>query len=128
MPVRVGELDDLAPIRALLGNRVDDATELASQLEAGQCLVHGGGSGIDGVAIVRPRHFYGRDFVDLLLVETVYDLLSGKAAIAAAHRAMVRHGRVVPIQAQVTIELTGRMRTNFVASPLSHYDLRKSHS
>src|SRR5580692_2174815 len=47
--------------------------------------------------------------VDLLLVETVYDLLSGKAAIAAAHRAMVRHGRVVPIQAQVTIELTGRM-------------------
>src|SRR5580692_6317025 len=47
--------------------------------------------------------------VDLLLVETVYDLLSGKAAIAACHRAMVRHGRVVPIQAQVTIELTGRM-------------------
>ena len=47
--------------------------------------------------------------VDLLVVETVYDLLSGKAAIAACHRAMVRHGRVVPIQAQVTIELTGRM-------------------
>jgi 5-methyltetrahydrofolate--homocysteine methyltransferase len=47
--------------------------------------------------------------VDLLLVETMYDLLSGKAAIAACHRAMVRHGRVVPIQAQVTIELTGRM-------------------
>ena len=43
------------------------------------------------------------------MVETVYDLLSGKAAIAACHRAMVRHGRVVPIQAQVTIELTGRM-------------------
>ena len=47
--------------------------------------------------------------VDLLLVETMFDLLSGKAAIAACHRAMVRHGRVVPIQAQVTIELTGRM-------------------
>jgi 5-methyltetrahydrofolate--homocysteine methyltransferase len=47
--------------------------------------------------------------VDLLIVETIYDLLSGKAAIAACHRAMVRHGRVVPIQAQVTIELTGRM-------------------
>jgi 5-methyltetrahydrofolate--homocysteine methyltransferase len=47
--------------------------------------------------------------VDVLVVETVYDLLSGKAAIAACHRAMVRHGRVVPIQAQVTIELTGRM-------------------
>jgi 5-methyltetrahydrofolate--homocysteine methyltransferase len=47
--------------------------------------------------------------VDLLLVETMYDLLSGKAAIAACHRAMARHGRIVPIQAQVTIELTGRM-------------------
>ncbi len=47
--------------------------------------------------------------VDLLLIETMFDLLSGKAAIAACHRAMARHGRVVPIQAQVTIELTGRM-------------------
>jgi len=47
--------------------------------------------------------------VDLLLVETVFDLLSGKAAIAACHRAMARTGRLVPIQAQVTIELTGRM-------------------
>lgn len=47
--------------------------------------------------------------VDLLLVETMFDLLAGKAAIAACHRAMARHGRVVPIQAQVTIELTGRM-------------------
>ena len=47
--------------------------------------------------------------VDLLVVETMYDLLSGKAAIAACHRAMARHGRIVPIQAQVTIELTGRM-------------------
>jgi 5-methyltetrahydrofolate--homocysteine methyltransferase len=47
--------------------------------------------------------------VDLLLIETMFDLLSGKAAIAACHRAMARHGRVVPIQVQVTIELTGRM-------------------
>jgi 5-methyltetrahydrofolate--homocysteine methyltransferase len=47
--------------------------------------------------------------VDVLLVETIFDLLSGKAAIAACHRAMARLGRVVPIQAQVTIELTGRM-------------------
>ncbi len=47
--------------------------------------------------------------VDLLLIETMFDLLSGKAAIAACRRAMARHGRRVPIQAQVTIELTGRM-------------------
>ena len=39
----------------------------------------------------------------------MYDLLGAKAAITAAHRAMARHGRRVPVQAQVTIELTGRM-------------------
>ena len=47
--------------------------------------------------------------VDLLLVETMYDLLAGKAALNACFRAMARHGRTVPVQAQVTIELTGRM-------------------
>jgi 5-methyltetrahydrofolate--homocysteine methyltransferase len=47
--------------------------------------------------------------VDLLLVETVYDLLQAKAAINAAKRAMVATGRRVPLQVQVTIELTGRM-------------------
>jgi 5-methyltetrahydrofolate--homocysteine methyltransferase len=47
--------------------------------------------------------------VDLLLVETVYDLLQAKAAIVACRRAMAAVGRQVPIQVQVTIELTGRM-------------------
>src|SRR5580658_8728032 len=47
--------------------------------------------------------------VDLILVETVYDLLQAKAAINAAKRAMVAVGRRVPLQVQVTIELTGRM-------------------
>ena len=46
---------------------------------------------------------------DLLLIETCYDLLQGKAAIQAARRAMRHAGREVPIQVQVTIELTGRM-------------------
>jgi 5-methyltetrahydrofolate--homocysteine methyltransferase len=47
--------------------------------------------------------------VDFLLVETVFDLLSGKAAINGARRAMAATGRQVPLQVQVTIELTGRM-------------------
>ena len=47
--------------------------------------------------------------VDLLLVETVFDLLGAKAAINGARRAMVAVGRQVPLQVQVTIELTGRM-------------------
>src|SRR5271165_3676890 len=47
--------------------------------------------------------------VDLVLIETCYDLLQAKAAIQGARRAMHHAGRQVPIQVQVTIELTGRM-------------------
>jgi len=47
--------------------------------------------------------------VDLLVVETVYDLLSAKAAIIGARRAMGSEGRVVPLQVQITIETNGRM-------------------
>ncbi|HET8931146.1 MAG TPA: methionine synthase [Acidimicrobiales bacterium] len=47
--------------------------------------------------------------VDVLIIETQFDLLGLKAAIIGARRAMATQGRSVPIQAQVTIELTGRM-------------------
>ena len=47
--------------------------------------------------------------VDLLLIETQFDLLGCKAAIAGGREAMADVGRAVPIQLQVTIELTGRM-------------------
>jgi 5-methyltetrahydrofolate--homocysteine methyltransferase len=47
--------------------------------------------------------------VDLLIVETQFDLLGAKAALAASRRAMAATGITVPLQVQVTIELTGRM-------------------
>ncbi|MFP3907966.1 MAG: methionine synthase, partial [Acidimicrobiales bacterium] len=47
--------------------------------------------------------------VDVLLIETQYDLLGAKAAIIAARRAMAATGVEVPLQVQVTIEATGRM-------------------
>ena len=47
--------------------------------------------------------------VDLLIVETVQDLLQGKAAVIACRRAMAATGRTVPLQVQVTVETTGRM-------------------
>ncbi len=47
--------------------------------------------------------------VDLLLVETQFDLLGAKAAIVGARRAMAAVGRRVPLQVQVTMELTGTM-------------------
>ena len=47
--------------------------------------------------------------VDLFIIETMFDLLGAKAAINGARLAMVEAGRQVPLQVQVTIELTGRM-------------------
>jgi 5-methyltetrahydrofolate--homocysteine methyltransferase len=47
--------------------------------------------------------------VDLLLLETQFDLLGIKAGMNGCRRAMAEVGREVPIQTQVTIELTGRM-------------------
>jgi 5-methyltetrahydrofolate--homocysteine methyltransferase len=46
---------------------------------------------------------------DLIIVETVFDLLQAKCAINGARRAMKQAGVHLPIQCQVTIELTGTM-------------------
>nr|MDQ2729365.1 homocysteine S-methyltransferase family protein [Actinomycetota bacterium] len=47
--------------------------------------------------------------VDVLILETVQDLLQAKAAMVGSRRAMAEVGREVPLQVQVTIETTGRM-------------------
>ena len=47
--------------------------------------------------------------VDLFVIETQYDLLGAKAAVNGCRRAMAAAGREVPLQVQVTIEMTGRM-------------------
>ena len=47
--------------------------------------------------------------VDLLIIETQFDLLGAKAAIEGGRAAMRAAGVDLPIQVQVTIELTGRM-------------------
>ena len=47
--------------------------------------------------------------VDLIIIETVFDLLQAKAAINGVRRAMRAGGLRLPIQTQVTIELTGTM-------------------
>ncbi|MEA3503545.1 MAG: methionine synthase [Actinomycetota bacterium] len=47
--------------------------------------------------------------IDLFIIETQFDLLGAKAAINGARRAMKSAHVEIPIQVQVTIELTGRM-------------------
>ncbi|MEO8284826.1 MAG: methionine synthase [Chloroflexota bacterium] len=47
--------------------------------------------------------------VDLLVIETVQDILELKAAIAGANEYFRESGKWVPIQAQVTLDTSGRM-------------------
>jgi 5-methyltetrahydrofolate--homocysteine methyltransferase len=47
--------------------------------------------------------------VDLLLVETSQDMLEVKAAIAGIRRAQAEAGVALPLQAQVTLDTSGRM-------------------
>jgi len=47
--------------------------------------------------------------VDVLLIETAQDILEVKAAIFGCRAAMEDEGRRVPIQAQVTLDTSGRM-------------------
>ncbi|MCG7630799.1 methionine synthase [Gordonia McavH-238-E] len=46
---------------------------------------------------------------DAVLIETSQDLLQVKSAVVAAHRAMERVGRRIPIISHVTVETTGTM-------------------
>src|SRR5687768_7777708 len=47
--------------------------------------------------------------VDVLLIETSQDILEVKAAITGIHKAFEETGVYLPIQAQVTLDTTGRM-------------------
>jgi 5-methyltetrahydrofolate--homocysteine methyltransferase len=50
-----------------------------------------------------------RGGVDVLLIETSQDILEVKAAIIGCHKAMNESGIYLPLQAQVTLDTTGRM-------------------
>src|SRR3954454_17037433 len=47
--------------------------------------------------------------VDLLLIETAQDILEVKAAVAGIERLFAEMGRRLPIQTQVTLDVSGRM-------------------
>ncbi|HUQ99340.1 MAG TPA: homocysteine S-methyltransferase family protein, partial [Gemmatimonadaceae bacterium] len=47
--------------------------------------------------------------VDLLLIETSQDILEVKAAVAGIERLFAEIGRRIPLQAQVTLDVSGRM-------------------
>jgi 5-methyltetrahydrofolate--homocysteine methyltransferase len=67
--------------------------------------------GFDELADVFREQAVGliRGGVDVLLIETSQDILEVKAAITGVHKAFDETGVYLPIQAQVTLDTTGRM-------------------
>jgi 5-methyltetrahydrofolate--homocysteine methyltransferase len=64
--------------------------------------------------------------VDLLLIETSQDILEVRAAIAGIRRAQAETGIMTPIQAQITLDTSGRMLlgTDVMAAGAILYHLR----
>jgi GNAT superfamily N-acetyltransferase len=70
--IRAATNDDVAAILALDRHAASGDPERIASLEqwvpSGHCLVHTSEHVIDGFVVLRPRHFYARDFIDLLFV------------------------------------------------------------
>lgn len=71
-PVRVATIADLDAIIAAddiaSGGDQDRLSVLVGGVESGCCLVYTDQTRVDGFVICKPKHFFGRDFVDLLVV------------------------------------------------------------
>jgi GNAT superfamily N-acetyltransferase len=85
-----GDLERLIALdhRAAAGDAVR-LSLLRQSVDDGHCLVHTDPVAIDGFVLVRRRHFFERDFVDLLLVDPLARRRGIGTALmeAALHRA-----------------------------------------
>jgi GNAT superfamily N-acetyltransferase len=65
-----GDLPAILRFDHLAASGDHERTELLRHsLEAGECRVHVTGEVVTGYVIVLPAHFFGRDFVELLMVD-----------------------------------------------------------
>jgi GNAT superfamily N-acetyltransferase len=80
-----GDLNSILRIDHIAAQGDHERTEfLRSALMAGQCHVHVTGGAVTGFVIVMPAHFFGRDFVELLIVDPT-------ARRSGIGRALLRH-------------------------------------
>ncbi len=70
--IRRATLDDLEDLLTIDRGNVDRDPERITTIRAhvaeGHCWVHTGEARLDGYAVLLPRHFFRRDFLDLLMV------------------------------------------------------------
>jgi GNAT superfamily N-acetyltransferase len=80
-----GDLDGIlrADHLAAEGDR-DRAEFLRHSVELGECQVHIASGAVTGFVIVKPAHFFGRDFIELLMVDP-------RLRRSGVGRALLRH-------------------------------------
>ena len=66
--VRKAEPTDRDAVVAIVGIDHHRRARLVSALKSGHCLVLDDGDGITGFVVLRPKAFFGRDLVDMLMV------------------------------------------------------------
>jgi len=70
--IRRAILDDIEDLLALdhrvTAGDMQRVSDIRDHVENGHCHVHSESDHLDGYVVVLPRHFLGRDFVDLLIV------------------------------------------------------------
>ena len=68
MQVRAARADDVSAIVAMDPGRLGTAGQIQALIHDQHCLVAVERGEITGLLVLRPGHFYGRDFIDLLYV------------------------------------------------------------
>ncbi len=64
---------------------LERAEYLRQRVRSGECLVHLAGGSVRGFVVLRPAHFFGRDFIDLLMVDAAHRRAGiGRALLKAA--------------------------------------------
>jgi GNAT superfamily N-acetyltransferase len=69
---RAAGIDDVDDIVALDSTRLGGGEEIEALVRCGATVVAVEGDTVAGLVAVRPLHFYGRDFVDLLFVGAAF--------------------------------------------------------
>jgi GNAT superfamily N-acetyltransferase len=81
-----GDIDDILKVDHLAARRdLERAEYLRRTVRSGECLVHLAGSSVTGFVVIQPAHFFGRDFIDLLMVDAAHRRVGiGRALLKAA--------------------------------------------
>ena len=85
MELRAAQAGDASALVAMDAGRVGTAGQIQALIQEQHCLVAVERGEITGFLVLRPGHFYGRDFIDLLFIAPLWRRRgAGRALMQAA--------------------------------------------